>query len=516
MELKQRFKTILKNLNEGIYEKEEVIALAFLSAISGESIFLLGPPGVAKSLIARRLKNIFKDGKAFEYLMSRFSTPDEIFGPVSISKLKNEDKYVRLTQNYLPNADIVFLDEIWKAGPSIQNTLLTVINEKVFRNGDKDEKVKMKSLISASNELPAQNEGLEALWDRFLIRYFVDGITDSDKFFEMIDGNASIDDDNIDEKLKITDEEYQKWQKDIQAIKLPDEVKNTIKAIRFYLEEYNKNLKSYIYISDRRWKKIVKILKTSAFMNDRKEINLMDVFLIVHLIWNDETQRNLVKEMVAKAVKEHSFSENLRVDEINLNYSELEDDIEHELKTNTKREEKNELYEEEYYIVDDPKGELRDGYKYIRKDEFDSASINSSGEYLYDSNGNYYYNSWDRKYYQWRKKGKNKIKYDYNNKEYPLKIETFIKKTKIHPVLIDKWNESVDGLKNKIETTVSNFRKIYEELDEKLENYLILDENLKRIPKLNIENSIDELNKKKLELEKLKKKYIDFNNSVKS
>ncbi len=183
MTQKEHIRRLIEWMSQGLYEKDHIIAVALLCAVAGENMFLLGPPGTAKSMVASRLKMVFKDGKSFDYLMSRFSTPDEIFGPVSISRLKNDDRYERLTTGYLPDADVVFLDEIWKAGPSIQNTLLTVINEHIFHNGGQIVHTPMKILIAASNELPDKDEGLEALWDRFLIRMVSNCIESDTSFF---------------------------------------------------------------------------------------------------------------------------------------------------------------------------------------------------------------------------------------------------------------------------------------------------------------------------------------------
>ena len=208
-------------MGRGAFERDEAISLALLTALGGESIFLLGLPGVGKSMIARRLKLAFKDATGFEYLMSRFSTPDEIFGPVSISKLKDGDTYERVVDGYLPTADVVFLDEIWKAGPAIQNTLLTVLNEKIFRNGKQDLKLPLKAVISASNELPAEGEGLEALWDRFIVRYVVKPIEGKTNFLSLVIDRPE--ECEVQEELQFSADELREIKAEAMNVKIPIE-----------------------------------------------------------------------------------------------------------------------------------------------------------------------------------------------------------------------------------------------------------------------------------------------------
>ena len=286
--MKKRITTLIKEMSEGVYEKEHILSLALLCSIAGESIFLLGPPGTAKSLVARRLKEVFREKQSFEYLMSRFSTPDEIFGPVSISKLKNEDVYERRVEGYLPTATVVFLDEIWKAGPAIQNALLTAINEKIYQNGAEAIHLPMKGLIAASNELPKEDEGLEALWDRFLVRVVSNCISNEKTFYKMLRQKQSVMV-NIPTELCITNEEYEYWQEQIEEVRLPDEILKVITHIREGLKEVLKkeNVAPLdYYISDRRWKKIVHLLQTSAYLNDRNQVDYSDLYLLAHTLWN--------------------------------------------------------------------------------------------------------------------------------------------------------------------------------------------------------------------------------------
>ena len=304
MKQDMQIKSLLKIISEGIYEKQHILAMSLLCAVAGESIFLLGPPGTAKSLVARRLKLIFREGKSFEYLMSRFSTPDEIFGPVSISLLKNEDRYERVVDGFLPTADVVFLDEIWKAGPSIQNALLTAINERIFQNGRNTLNLPMKALIAASNELPAEDEGLEALWDRFLVRMVSNCIKSESAFFKMIK-QKPLKTVEVPFDLQLTEEIYQEWQAKIDEVSIPDEVCNVVSYIRRFLKEESKKEDANemdFYISDRRWKKCFHLMQASAFLNGRKTIDVTDVPLLFSCLWNKAETIPAVIDVVSRSL----------------------------------------------------------------------------------------------------------------------------------------------------------------------------------------------------------------------
>jgi len=320
--LPKRLDSLIKKLHLNLFEREEAVRLCILASLARESVFLLGPPGVAKSLIARRIKELFtRDARAFEYLMNRFSTPDEIFGPVSIAGLK-KDRLERRTQSYLPGAEVVFLDEIWKAGPSIQNALLTAINERIFRNDGVDQPIPLRALISASNELPNEDEGLEALWDRFLVRLEVGNIDKPQHRHEMIRGSSRM------EVLVGDDERFHKTELEsldhqIDNVTIPDDVLAIMDDVIPQITEFNKrvgkeaeegaekedndkdkpNKFREMYVSDRRWKKIGRLMRTSALCNGRFAVNELDCYLISYCIWNDQEQIHQARQMVISAIE---------------------------------------------------------------------------------------------------------------------------------------------------------------------------------------------------------------------
>ncbi|MFP4566363.1 MAG: AAA family ATPase [Spirochaetaceae bacterium] len=310
--IRDRIRTLLETMEEGVYEREEAMRLAFLAAAAAESVFFLGPPGVAKSLIARRVKFAFRDATSFEYLMSRFSTPDEIFGPISIQRLKEEDRYERITDRYLPDADIVFLDEIWKAGPPIQNALLTALNEKRFRNGAQELRIPMKGLISASNHIPETDAGQRAFWDRFLIRVPLGPIERDENFHRLLTDSSDEYADTVPVELKVDAGEYARWQAGIEEVTLPQAVLESLSRLRRRLAAPGeRDGHQAMSISDRRWKKVARLLRTSAYLNGREEVGVLDLGLLRHCLWDRPEDIDVVRTLVSEELARFSFGESV-------------------------------------------------------------------------------------------------------------------------------------------------------------------------------------------------------------
>jgi len=164
----EKLNAVLNYIKDAFVGKDEIIDLLGISLVAKENAFLLGPPGTAKSAIVRMLARCIEGGSNFEYLLTRFTEPNEIFGPFDIRKLK-EGELVTNTEGMLPEASLVFLDEIFNANSAILNSLLMALNEKIFRRGRETRQLPALMFVGASNILP-EDEALNALLDRFLIR----------------------------------------------------------------------------------------------------------------------------------------------------------------------------------------------------------------------------------------------------------------------------------------------------------------------------------------------------------
>ena len=511
--VREQATALLKALCSGLHEREEPMHLAFLTAVAGESIFLLGPPGVGKSLIARRLKYAFKDGTSFEYLMSKFSTPDEVFGPVSIKKLKEEDKYERLTEKYLPGANIVFLDEIWKAGPAIQNALLTILNEKIYRNGEEDIPVDIHGIITASNELPPKTANLAPIWDRFLVRYEMGNIKQFQNFLNMIVDTKDVYEDDIPVEVKLTNEQLQSWSKSIDEVELTPEVLNTIQLVKTKLIEHNArsaNAGKQIIVHDRRWKKLVRLFRTSAFLNGRQQADLMDCFLMIHCLWGSPEDIEVLRNIVIESIANHGYSLAVNLNNLKKEVEDFQSDVDKEMKIEHISEaEELMTIEDEYFELVKTDSKFKGKYLTIKQ----YRELSMSEEMII----NFYDNEKNLVNRIGVMKGKEKntivIMHDSKANAYKLVTKIANKKEVImkapHPIVQKYWDERYQKLTSFIQGHLERIESDTPNELTGLEQHFFVDSEFATIVRKNmneIETSLKNLN---LQLEKLQFAYTN-------
>jgi MoxR-like ATPase len=257
--------------------RDEVIDLIALAIVAGEHLFLYGPPGTAKSALIREFARAV-EGRYFEYMLTRFSEPNEIFGPIDIARLR-EGTVVTVTTGMLPEAEFVFLDELFNANSAILNNLLTVLNERVYRRGAETHHLPILSLFSASNHLP-EDDALRALFDRFLLRCHVDSLR-REAMPQLLAAGWAL-------------EQAKPLRSSLSAgelTRLATQIgrANFSEVLDRYMEMVIKLRDLGIALSDRRAIKIMKLLAASALLCGRTKVAVSD-FWVLRYVWDRDEQ----------------------------------------------------------------------------------------------------------------------------------------------------------------------------------------------------------------------------------
>lgn len=293
----EKLNALLQHVKHTFIGKDDIVDLLGITLLARENAFLLGPPGTAKSAIVRGLSNGVEDGKNFEYLLTRFTEPNEIFGPFDIRKLKDGD-LVTNTEGMMPEASMVFLDEIFNANSAILNSLLMALNEKIFRRGKETKKLPALMFVGASNILP-EDEALNALLDRFLIRVKCDYVN-PDLLTEVLLAGWKLENNSNGKVPTIKSDEIRELQIQCRKVDLSPIRKE-------YVDLIHSLRNTGINVSDRRAVKIQNLIAASALICDREEAIISDLW-VLKFIWDTEEQievlEGIVNHIIEKEVSE--------------------------------------------------------------------------------------------------------------------------------------------------------------------------------------------------------------------